>query len=87
MASIDSTATVNTVHSIMSMVSYISEDLYTQDALVASLRAWLASVDPAAYRSETPWRPEVVTAYSEYKRHVEEAGSARIAFKACRGMG
>lgn len=59
-ASIDSAPTINSVHSLMSLASRISDDLYPQEKLVASLLAWLETVDPVVYKEETPWSPELV---------------------------
>jgi hypothetical protein len=85
-SSIDSAATVNSVnsaHSLQSLARKISADLYPQETLVAALRTWLATVDPAAYRRELPWRPEVQAAYDEYKRRAHEHGTAHTAFRNC----
>lgn len=79
--SVDSAATINSVHSLKSLVRHISADLYPQETLVATLRTWLAAVDPAAYAQERPWRPEVLAAYNEYKRRAAEHGTAHTAFR------
>ena len=79
-ASIDSTATINSVHSLMSLVRQISHQLYPKETLVTDLRNWLAAVDPVVYRREMPWQPNVVAAYNEYKRRATVHSSAHKAF-------
>ncbi|KAB8205397.1 hypothetical protein BDV34DRAFT_195853 [Aspergillus parasiticus] len=80
-SSVDSTATINSVHSLQSLARRISAELYPQERLVTSLRTWLATVDPAAYRREMPWSPQVLAAYNEYKRRAAVHGSAHKAFE------
>lgn len=75
--SIDSTATVNSVHSLQSLANQISQDLYPQEALAGELKGWLRTIDPEAYRRDEPWRPELVAAYNEYKRRADVLTSAR----------
>lgn len=68
------------MHSLQSLASRLSAELGTQKTLATALREWLASVDPAAYSGELPWRTEVQAAYNEYKRLAEEHARAHIAF-------
>ena len=68
--SMDSAATVESVHSLLSLVKQISDELYPQETLVRDLRAWLSTIDPEEYE-QVPWSEEVQTAYNNYKLGVE----------------
>ncbi|KAG2420920.1 hypothetical protein HFD88_000534 [Aspergillus terreus] len=78
--SIDSADTVNSVHSLQSLANQISADLYPQERLVSQLRDWQRTLNPATYRRQVPWPPEVKAAYDEYKRLVHVFAQAREAF-------
>jgi hypothetical protein len=80
---VDSTATINSLHSLQSLARHISAELYPQEILVVSLRTWLASVYPMAYRQEMPWSPTVCEAYNEYKRRAEAHGICHKAYEIC----
>lgn len=83
--SIDSADTVNSVHSLQSLANQISADLYPQERLVSQLRDWQRTLNPATYRRQVPWPPEVKAAYDEYKRLVHVFSQACAAFEEDRG--
>ncbi|KAK4198573.1 hypothetical protein QBC40DRAFT_283560 [Triangularia verruculosa] len=66
-SSVDSTATVNSAHSLTSLARRISRELYPNEAQLASLETWAENIDVYIPRGR-PWAPEVVAQYEEYKR-------------------
>ncbi len=79
-SSINSAATIESLLSLEGLARTISQELYPQETLVTQLEAWLAAVNPAVYRPNRPWAPEVWTAYTEYKNLGEEQVARRRAF-------
>ncbi|KAK0701221.1 hypothetical protein B0T21DRAFT_397624 [Apiosordaria backusii] len=65
-SSVDSTATVQSAHSLASLARRISRELYPDEAAVASLRTWAENLN--LYIPRGPWAPEVLAEYDEYKR-------------------
>jgi hypothetical protein len=63
---VDSAATVESVHSLLSLVKQISDELHPQETLVRDLRAWVSTIDSEEYE-QVPWSEEVQTAYNNYK--------------------
>ncbi|KAK4170732.1 hypothetical protein QBC36DRAFT_124739 [Triangularia setosa] len=66
-SSVDSTATVNSAHSLASLARRISRELYPNETKLASLDTWAKNMGIYIPRGR-PWAPEVVAQYDEYKR-------------------
>ncbi|KAI0007241.1 hypothetical protein F4779DRAFT_592786 [Xylariaceae sp. FL0662B] len=83
-SSIDSAATIESVKTLRTLAHIVSVELYPRETLVADLRNWIKTVDPAAYARKGPWPRQLEDRYAEYKKLGDEQTSAHQAFEAAR---
>lgn len=76
--SIDSTATINSVHSLRSLVRHISADLGEKHGLAEQLRARIESIE--SYRPLGPWPKQLQNAYNNYKAQAKDFAVKHTAF-------
>ncbi|KAK3944695.1 hypothetical protein QBC46DRAFT_404256 [Diplogelasinospora grovesii] len=77
-SSVDSTATINSVPSLLSLASRISAELERQRRVVDAHKAWLATVDPEEYAPEATWSNPTAEEHLERARLAVAWGQAAV---------